>query len=101
MHTRTELHEALKEALGSDQVYFQPPASVKMTYPAIVYKQNNFYTHHANSKPYVLRTYYDIIVISPDPDNTITKRVAQLPTATPSRRYVADNLYHDPYTIHI
>ena len=39
MKTRYELHEFLCEILGSRNVYFQPPESVKMKYPAIVYER--------------------------------------------------------------
>ena len=38
MGTRIELQLKLEEILGSRHVYFQPPASIKMTYPAIVYE---------------------------------------------------------------
>lgn len=101
MHTRIDLHKALQDALGSNQVYFQPPASVRMKYPAIVYNQVRDRSNHANGNPYIHRTFYHVIVISPDPDNTITDRVAAIPTASSGRRYVADNLYHDPYDIYI
>ena len=42
MKTRYELHEFLCEILGSRNVYFQPPESVKMKYPAIVYERTDF-----------------------------------------------------------
>lgn len=101
MHTRPELHAALQKALGSNQVYFQPPANVRMKYPAIVYNQVRDRAFHANGNPYIHRTFYRVIVISPDPDNTITGKVAALPTANAGRRYIADNLYHDPFDIYI
>ena len=37
--TRLELQSVLEQTLGSRNVYFQPPASVKMKYPAIVYER--------------------------------------------------------------
>lgn len=37
MGTRLELQNKLEELLGSRHVYFQPPESVKMEYPAIKY----------------------------------------------------------------
>ena len=39
--TREELHELLVSVLGSRNVYFQPPESIRMQYPAIVYARNN------------------------------------------------------------
>ena len=41
MGTRLELQSKLEEILGSRQVYYQPPETVKMEYPAIVYRQNS------------------------------------------------------------
>ena len=35
---RNDLQKLLVEVLGSKNVYFQPPESVKMKYPAIVYQ---------------------------------------------------------------
>lgn len=101
MHTRIELHTALKNALGSNNVYFAPPEGLRMNYPAIVYKERTINVKHAGSIPYIHRTMYDIIVISSDPDNAICKRVSQIPTVNPGTRYIVDNLYHDPFTIYI
>lgn len=101
MHTRQELHAALVEALGSNYVYYQPGASVKLHYPCIIYKRSDLNTHHADNRPYILHPYYSVTVISAKPDDPVSMKVAQLPTASPGRRYEADNLYHDPYTIHL
>ena len=40
LNDRLALHELLCEKLGSRNVYFQPPESIKMKYPAIVYSRN-------------------------------------------------------------
>ena len=41
---RLELHEILCTILGSRNVYFQPPESIKMNYPAIVYGLDDMQT---------------------------------------------------------
>ena len=41
MKTRLELDEELVKILGSKNVYFQPPESLKLNYPAIVYSLSN------------------------------------------------------------
>lgn len=48
MGTRIELQSKLEELLGSRQVYYQPPETVKMEYPAIVYSKSNVKTTSAN-----------------------------------------------------
>lgn len=99
--TRLELHAALVEALGSNNVYYQPGASVRLRYPCIVYHRTDINNKHADNMPYIQHSYYNVIVISPRPDDPATFKVSQLPTCTPGRSYMAENLYHDPYTIHL
>ena len=40
MKTRLELQNKLEELLGFRHVYYQPPESVKMEYPAIRYSKS-------------------------------------------------------------
>lgn len=40
---RIGLSKLLREILDSDNVYFQPPESLKMNYPAIVYSRERIY----------------------------------------------------------
>ena len=50
MKTRLELQETLEELLGSRNVYYEPPANIKMEYPAIVYSRDNIQTRFASNK---------------------------------------------------
>lgn len=100
MSTRLELHEILCNILGSRQVYFQPPESVKMKYPAIVYSRSDIMSEYADDKPYISSTMYQIIVIDPDPDSGIVDRVKELPLCSYDRHYKADNLNHDSFNIY-
>ena len=49
MTSRLELQAKLEELLGSEQVYYQPPESIKMSYPAIVYSKSRIETKKANN----------------------------------------------------
>ena len=40
MASRHELHDELKELLGTNRCYFQPPESIKLEYPCIIYKRD-------------------------------------------------------------
>ena len=40
MASRLNLHNSLIEALGTKSVYFQPPESVKLVYPCIIYEES-------------------------------------------------------------
>lgn len=100
MSTRLDLHELLCDCLGSRNVYFQPPESIKMQYPAIVYSRDDIENDHANNGTYIQSTAYNIIVIDPDPDSEVVQKVSKLPMCTFDRHYVADNLNHDSFTIY-
>lgn len=97
---REELQTILEEALGSKEVYYQPPANVHMSYPAIVYSRYNLWTNHADNCKYLTHVAYNVIVIDRDPDSEVVKRVAQLPFCQYGRHYTADNLNHDSFTLY-
>lgn len=100
MGNRVDLQNILESILGSRNVYFQPPESVKLQYPCIVYKRNSGNTDFADNSPYKLRMRYQIIVVDKDPDSKILDKVANLPMCMYDRHYTADNLNHDVYNIY-
>lgn len=98
--TREELHSELVAILGSNNVYYQPPPSIFMRYPAIVYKRNDIRNKHADNLPYRQGHMYDLTVIDEDPDSEIVTRVSKLPRCRFDRHYTADELNHDVFTIY-
>lgn len=94
-----ELQVMLEKILGTRHVYFQPPESVEMSYPAIVYSRKNIENTHANNAVYRQEYRYEIIVIDYDPDSEIVRKVSQLPRCRFIRHYVADNLNHDIFDL--
>lgn len=100
MNRREELHEILCEALGSRNVYFQPPESINMKYPAIVYSRDDIDNSFANDSVYMQSLAYSVTVIDSDPDSEIVAKVSRLPRCQYDRHYKADNLNHDMFTIY-
>ena len=100
MESRLELQILLEELLGSRNVYYQPPESVKMKYPAIVYSRQNIDNRHANNNVYIQNDVYSITVIDENPDSEIVKKVSLLPMCNFNRHYTSDNLNHDVFTIY-
>lgn len=97
--TRLELHEILCALLGTRNVYFQPPATVRMKYPCIVYSSQSGTTWHADNYPYDFFDRYRIIVIDSDPDSIIPKKIAKLQGVRAAQPYTSDNLHHWPFEI--
>lgn len=99
MGTRLELQSLLEELLGSRNVYYNPPESFKMNYPAIKYSLSAIRKDSANNKGYLLRDNYDLIVISKESDPPVVKKLLSLPYTSLSRPYKSDNLNHYPISI--
>ena len=100
MADRLELHSVLQELLGSSNVYYQPPESIKMQYDAIRYSKKTIDSKYANDRKYSMIDYYEVIVISRLPDNPVIKKLLSLPYCSYDRHYIADNLHHDVLTIY-
>ena len=100
MGSRLDLQEILEETLGSEHVYFQPPESLKLIYPCIIYSRSDVDTKFADDRPYSHRNRYQLIVIDKDPDSSIPGQVAMLPMCNFDRHYTANNLNHDVYDLY-
>lgn len=97
---RLILHERLKKILGSNNVYFQPPASITMKYPCIVYNRSTGDTSFADNNAYHFTKRYQITIIDQDPDSDIVDKMAMMPMCTFDRHYTADNLNHDIFNLY-
>lgn len=100
MVRRTELQKILEEVMGNDHVYFQPPSSVKMKYPAIVYELNDIRNDPANNRPYLNKPGYSITVIDSSPDSDIVEKVSKIPSVGFNRHYTADHLHHFVFSLY-
>jgi hypothetical protein len=100
MASRTDLQSLLESILGSEEVYYQAPPSLSMTYPAILYSIKNYYMILADDAKYLKRRCYEIIVISRSPEFVANESILELPYCSFDRQYKADNLYHTVFTLY-
>ena len=100
MGTRLDLQSLLEITLGSNNVYFQPPPTVTLEYPCIVYRRTADNVEYADNCPYKRRKRYTVIIIDRNPDSIIPDRVAKLPYSSFSTAYTKNNLNHDVYNIY-
>lgn len=98
--SRLDLREILCEVLGSRFVYFSPPASIQMKYPCIVYEMDAKDINYADNIKYQSHRRWTATLITEDPADIIHDRLENLQYSNPSRPFVADGLYHFPYTIY-
>ena len=100
MASRLDLHEILCSILESRNVYFQPPESLKIQYPAIIYSLSRIRNIHANNNIYNQLRSYQIILIDKSPDSTISDKISKLPYCTFDRSYASDELNHYVFTLY-
>lgn len=88
-------------ALGTQAVHFQPPPSVKLIYPCIVYRRKSTDSIAADNRNYKNQTLYQIEVIDPNPD---TPYVSSLLNSFSMIKHVnnfkSDNLNHDVFDLY-
>lgn len=100
MERRLKLHNTLFDILGTSDVYFQPPASIEMSYPAIKYELSDIRNNFADDDVYKQSYFYEITLIDYDPDSEIVSKLSKLPKIRFNRHYKADNLNHYVFTIY-
>lgn len=100
MASRLELQSLLEEIMGNRNVYFQPPESIKMKYPASVYALDDIDNTHADNGVYSINKQYSITLIDKDPDSELVDKLAYLPTCRFDRFYVSENLNHWVFSVY-
>jgi hypothetical protein len=101
MTRRLDLQALLVDLIGEGgSVYFQPPSTLQMSYPCIVYQRDDILSRFADNSPYHSTTRYMVTVIERDPDSVIPGKVIQLPLCAFTRAFVADNLHHDVFDLY-
>lgn len=100
MASRLSLQTLLEDLLKSRNVYFQPPSSVSLKYPAIVYSLSDIDNVFADNKPYYRSIYYKVTVIDYDPDSEIVRQVSNLPSCRFDQHFSANNLNHYVFTLY-
>lgn len=99
MGTRLELQHKLELLMGSRNVYFQPPETLKMKYPCIRYSLSQVDTKHADDLPWKHERAYNVILIDSNPDNEYVQKLLDFPKSKFGTHYRAENLNHYSFTI--
>lgn len=95
MDRRLELDAILRDVLGNNHTYFQPPASIDMEYPAIRYSRVAKPSQKADDAIYIDNTTYKLILIDRDPDSEYLSKLLNLPYTRYVNGYQKDGLNHD------
>lgn len=104
MRTRLDFDRYIKDIVGGDvHVYFQPPSNVtgagtvvrkNMVYPALLYSVDDYDISSADNMNYRVQKNYSVTLVTKDPDDPLSDKIAMIPTCRFNRQYIADGLYH-------
>lgn len=97
---RVELQSLLEEIMGKGHVYFQPPESIKLKYPCIIYELSNEYVNWADDLNYSEYDLYSITLIDKNPDTCLRKPIRDLEHCSFDRYYVSNGLNHYIYRLY-
>lgn len=92
--------------IGSDDgqpiyIYNQPPESLQINYPCLIYERKNLRKTSADNKTYLKFWAYKLIYITWAPDSSAIDWLADFPWCSfDGNPYEADNLHHYTYTIY-
>lgn len=100
MASREDLQTMLEGLPGNPHVYFDPPQSVRMKYPAIVFSRNGPNNLHANNMVYGQFNSYSLTVIDEYPDSELVKILSKFTYCRWNRYFKSDNLNHDEFTLY-
>ena len=95
MGSRLNLDNKLREILGSTNVYYQPPESVKISYPCIIYDLADIPTEKADNGLYIINHRYTVTLIHHDADTDLVEKMLESFTYIDfDRNYSTNNLHH-------
>lgn len=101
MKSRLDLHAKLCDIIGSNKVYYQPPESVKISYPCIVYNRAGKSPIKADNTNYLNYTRYTVTLITKDADSPfIDEILSAFSYCDYDRNFKSDNLYHDVFDLY-
>ena len=100
MDRRLNLQAILENILGSRNVYFQPPPSIRLSYPCIIYERSTINTMRADNAAYINRVLYTVTLIGSDPESYFVKDLLKLPMCSYDRFFTSDGLNHDVFSLY-
>lgn len=100
MDKRLSLQKELEKLAGAN-VYFQPPASVHLAYPCVIYNLAAGDIKRADDSVYSYTNRFELMFIYRKPNMEIVEKVMRaFPMCSVSRIYIADNLYHYAFNLY-
>lgn len=98
MASRVELQNMLETF--TPNVYYQPPSTLSIKYPCIIYSRKSIDNDKANNGVYREKRSYSLTVIDKNPDSPIVDKIARLEYCSYDRNFISDGLNHDTFVLY-
>ncbi len=97
---RKHLDIFLCQYLETANVYYQPPESVLIKYPAVIYKLDDIQNITANNSMYMQKKAYMVTVIDKEIESELVTKMSKLLNCQFVNNFVSDNLYHTVFRLY-
>jgi len=101
MKTRIKLQKFLEKVAAPYHVYFQPPDSLYIDYPCVIYHLSNVKNLYANNNIYKQDKFYELIIVDSNPDSILFEKFCKLPMCKFKNFYVSESLNHFVFDIFV
>lgn len=91
---RLKIQKLFEDMLGNKNVYYQPPSSLRIKYPCIIYKWDSSETTYADNLKYQKAKGYEVMYIDKNPDSDVPDKIENLQFCRYQRHYVSNGLNH-------
>lgn len=96
---RIDLQRYLESLVGKGRVYFEPPETLKIQYPCIVYNLSRFDPVSADNLSYTVHQDYDVQYITREPEPDIPLKLAYSKRFRAGQHFVSDGMHHFNYSV--
>lgn len=101
MLKRVDIQEKFKFLLGSNNVYYQPPANLKMKYPAIVYSLDGLDVKRFDNIRLINKNCFSVThIYRNESENLVEAMLKNFEYISFDNRSIVDGIYNDHYTIY-
>ena len=101
MLKRVDIQEKFKFLLGSNNVYYQPPANLKMKYPAIVYSLDGLDVKRFDNTRLINKNCFSVThIYRNESENLVETILKNFEYISFDNRSIVDGIYNDHYTIY-
>ena len=100
MASKPDIQEFFETLLGTRNVYFRPPPSVRMNYPCIRYDIKNITGLRADDTLYTKFKSYEVTLIDPNIKSEFVDKIVVLPHCRFDRWYATDGLNNFVFTLY-